>query len=89
MNQTSFKELYKLKKYDEIIERYDSIKESLSDENIVLLIKSLIHTVNEDDPRVRDLLFLFLFLQKNITFQGSFTLSIQHRFTTLQEIDNF
>ena len=89
MNQASFREFYAQKKYDEIIGNSDTISESLSLENIVFLLKSIIHRENEDDPRVRDLLFLFLFLQKTISFHGSFTLSINKQFTTLAEIEDF
>jgi hypothetical protein len=52
------------------------ILESLDPEAIILLLKSIIHVYGEDDPLVKEYLFLVLVTIPALEFRSSFTLTL-------------
>ncbi len=68
--------LYEGWRYTDIIAQSESILHSLDAWQVFLLTKSVIHLSGEDDPRVKEYLFLALCLEKDLTFRGSFSIEI-------------
>jgi hypothetical protein len=75
LNTSELASYYKGKKYSQIITLSDGILESLAPDSITFLIKSIIHTTGEDDPRVKLYLFLMLYATHSLQFRESFSIS--------------
>jgi hypothetical protein len=69
MDLSFFQDAYRNKKYEEVVSHDAFMRESLNPRFLVILIKSLIHLFGEDDLRVRDNLFLFLYSEKSLSFR--------------------
>lgn len=69
--------------------------QSLDPKNVFFLTKSLIHIYGPDDPRVKDNLFISLFLEERLSFRGSFSIefsikkNIDHIRDLMEKYDGF